>query len=144
MAFFDKIKSAAGSGVAKLEVDIKNRPGKRGDVLQALIRVSPGERSMTVNYVRVSFEYEGKWQIPNADGGTILIEGKGRMWFGDIESSKNVKLESGKPAMEIPFEWRVPTDSPLSNADLKYKLWIRADVEDMKDPEFSTSFDIVR
>ncbi len=142
MGFFDKVKSAAGSGVARLEVDIKSRPAKRGDVLQALIRVSPGERNLDLNYIRVSFEYEGKWQIPSADGVAIQIEGKARMWFGDIEASKGRKLQPGQPAVEIPFEWRVPTDSPLSGSDVKYKLWVRADVEDMKDPEFSTSFDI--
>jgi len=49
MGFFDKVKSAAGVGTARLEVDIKNRPSKRGEMLQALIRVVPGERSMTVN-----------------------------------------------------------------------------------------------
>jgi len=114
MGFFDKVKSAAGSGVARLEVDIRNRPSKRGDVLQALIRVSPGERALDLNYVRVSFEYEGKWQIPSADGVAIQIEGKARMWWGDIEASKGRKLQPGQPAVEIPFEWRVPTDGPLS------------------------------
>jgi len=90
----------------------------------------------------VSFEYNGKWQVASADGVPVAIEGKARMWYGDIESSKGHKLESGGTAREIPFEWRVPSDSPLSGADLKYKLWVRADVEEMKDPEFSTSFDI--
>ncbi|HTM19184.1 MAG TPA: sporulation protein [Kofleriaceae bacterium] len=134
MAFFEK---------AKLEVDIKNRPQKRGDVLQALIRVSPDDKPVTVNYVRVSFEYEGTWTIPNADGGYIQIEGKARMWAGDLEQSKNVTLQPGQGAMMLPFEWRVPTDSPLSSQGVKYKLWIRADIPGAKDPEFSTSFDIL-
>ncbi len=142
MGFLDKMKSAAGVGTANLEVDIKQRPSKRGDTLDALIRVAPGERAFKLNYLRFSFEYNGKWLLPNADGGQVAIEGKGRIAAGDIEASKNLQVEPGQPALEFPLQVQVPSDSPLSGPELKYHLWVRADLEDMKDPEHRTQFDI--
>jgi len=142
MGFLDKMKSAAGVGTANLEVDIKQRPTKRGDTLDALVRVSPGERPFKLNYVRFSFEYNGTWLQPNADGGQVTIEGKGRIAAGDIEASKNLEVAPGQPAVEFPLQCQVPSDSPLSGPDLKYHLWVRADLADMKDPEHRTQFDI--
>jgi sporulation-control protein spo0M len=143
MGFFDKVKSAAGVGTAGLEVDIRQRPRKRGEVLDALIRVKAGERAMKMRYLRVSFEYNGKWQIVNADGSPILIEGKGRIWYGDLDNSKDVTIEPGGPAREFPVQLRVPSDSPLSGPELKYQFRIRADIDDMKDPESVTDIEIV-
>jgi len=142
MGFLDKMKSAAGVGTANLEVDIKQRPSKRGDVLDALIRVAPGERAFKLNYVRFSFEYNGKWMLASPEGGQVAIEGKGRIAAGDIETSKNLEVQPGSAALEFPLQCQVPSDTPLSGADLKYHLWVRADLEDMKDPEHRTQFDI--
>ena len=41
-----------------------------------------------------------------------------------------------------PIEFRIPSDSPLSHDKLKYKFFVRADIDDAKDPEFATNFDI--
>ena len=125
MGFFDKVKSAAGVGTAGLQVDLKNRPKKRGDVLDALIRVVPGERAMKMRYLRISFEYNGKWEITNADGNQIKIEGKGRIWYGDLDNSE-LTIEPGGAPAEFPVQFTIPSDSPLSGP-VKYQFRIRAD-----------------
>jgi sporulation-control protein spo0M len=142
MGFLDKMKSAAGVGTADIEIDVRQRPSKRGDTLDAVIRVTPGERAFTLNYVRASLEYNGTWTINSADGMPIQIEGKARLWYGDIEASKGVKIEPGGHAAEFPIQAKIPADSPLSGSDVKYHLWVRADLEGMKDPESRTTFDI--
>ncbi len=141
MGFLDKMKSAAGVGTADIEIDVRQRPSKRGDTLEATIRVTPGERAFKLNYVRVSFEYNGTWNINSADGIAIQIEGKARLWAGDIEASKGVTVEPGQAALEFPVQAKIPSDSPLSGP-VKYHLWARADLESMKDPEARTVFDI--
>ncbi len=141
MSFFDKVKAAAGMDTTGIQVDIKERPSKRGDNLVALIRVVGGKQSQKMRYMRVSLEYSGKWEIKNADGQQIRIEGKGLIWYGDWPQSQDVMINAGE-AKEFPVTLKVPSDSPLSSADLKYKFFVRADIDDAKDPEFFTNFDV--
>lgn len=141
MSFFDKVKAAAGVDTTQLQVDISQRPGKRGDTLVAQARVVCGKKPQKMRYLRVSVEYAGKWSITNADGQQIIIEGKGLIWYGDWQGSTDVSLEPGN-ALEFPIQVKIPSDSPLSSNELKYKFFVRADIDDAKDPEFATNFDI--
>lgn len=140
MGFFDKVKSAAGVGTASLEVDVNSRPTKRGDALQCLIRVTPGERPYRVNYIRYSFECNGEWPQTQPDGSQVYIEGKMRIAAGDIEASRGVQVEG--VALEYPIEARVPAAAPLSSKDVEYKLWVRVDLEGTQDPEKRIQFEI--
>ncbi len=142
MSFLDKMKAKAGVGSAVLEVDVQQRPTKRGEVLRAAMRVRPGATQQKLNYLRVSFEYYGKWYVTNADGNQILMDGKAHIWYGEWEGSKDIALSPGNPATEWTLELVVPSDAPPSSAELKYKFFVRADIESVKDPEFSTHFDI--
>jgi sporulation-control protein spo0M len=141
MSFFDKVKAAAGMDTASLQVDIKERPSKRGDNLVALIRVVGGKQAQKMRYLRVSLEYQGKWEYKNADGNQIRIEGKGLIWYGDWPGGTDLQLNAGE-TKEFPVTLKVPTDSPTSSSDLKYKFFVRADVDGAKDPEFFTNFDV--
>lgn len=141
MGFMDKVKAAAGVGTAKLEVDIKQRPGKRGEEIIALLRIVPGKSQQKLNYLKVAFYWEGLWAITNADGNQIRVNGRGTTFEGNVPGSEGLTLEPGKP-LEFPFQMKVPSDAPLSTGELKHKFWSRADIADVADPEFSTDLQI--
>jgi sporulation-control protein spo0M len=142
MSFLDKMKAAAGMDSASLQVDIKERPSKRGDTLIAVARVVPGKNAQKLKYLRVYFEYEGKWDMKNADGGTLSVEGKCYIVRTDWQGSVDVMLQPGQ-TLEFPLQLKVPSDSPLTAGNaIKYKLFVRADIDDAKDPEFSAFFEI--
>jgi sporulation-control protein spo0M len=140
VGFFDKVKAGVGMDTASLEVDIQQRPSKRGDVLQALIHVKPGKAAQKMNYLYVSCLYEGEWAITNADGHAIHTIGKAYIWRGNLDNSE-VQLEPGQP-LQFPVQFTIPSDSPLSNDKLKYEFYVRADIAEAKDPKNSVFFDI--
>jgi sporulation-control protein spo0M len=142
MGFLDKVKSAAGIDTATLEVDMRQRPSKRGDTLLATARVVPGKKPQKMRYLRVCFEWEGNWKAPRT-GGTLEIEGKAWIVKTDWPGGSDITLQPGQ-TLELPIELQVPPDAPLSSENkIKYKLFVRADIDDAKDPEFATYFDIV-
>jgi sporulation-control protein spo0M len=141
MSFLDKVKGAVGMDTAQLQVDITGRPAKRGDKLVALARVIPGKKPQKMRYLRVSVEYQGKWSYKNGDGKDIVIEGKAYIWYGDWPGGSDVQLNPGE-TKEFPIEVQIPSDSPISTSEFKYKFFCRADIDDAKDPEFFTNFEI--
>jgi len=56
-------------------------------------------------------------------------------------AAANIMIEPGG-TYTYPVEFNIPSDSPLSHDKLKYKFFVRADIDDAKDPEFATNFDI--
>lgn len=141
MSFFDKVKASVGKDSAELEVDMQARPSKRGEVLRALIHIKPGKNNQKMRYLRVSLEYTGHFQVPSRDNVWVNVEGTGRIWYGDWPNTTDIVIEPGK-TYQYPVELRVPSDSPVSSDKLKYKFFVRADIDDAKDPEFATHFDV--
>jgi sporulation-control protein spo0M len=141
MGFMDKVKAAAGVGVAELQVDVAQRPTKRGEELAATIRVTPGKQAQKLNYLVVTVEYEGEWKVKNADGNEIRIVGKGYVLHDKPANTVGAMLTPGQ-TLEIPVRVRIPSDSPLTGDGIKYKFYTRADIEGANDPEFSTPLEI--
>ena len=141
MSFFDKVKASVGKDSAELEVDMQQRPTKRGETPRALVHVKPGKNKQKMRYLRISLEYNGHFQVPSKDGGWINCEGVGRIWYGDWPNTTDVMIEPNG-TYTYPVELRIPSDSPLSTDKLKYKFFVRADIDDAKDPEYATHFDI--
>ena len=56
MSFLDKVKNAAGVGAATIEVDLSQRPSKRGDELVALVRLIPGKTAQKVNFLGINVD----------------------------------------------------------------------------------------
>jgi len=142
MSFLDKVKNAAGVGSATIEVDLSQRPSKRGDELVALIRVIPGKSAQKLNFLGVNVEWEGDWSYKNADGASIEVRGgRGYVLMDRPANCANVTLQPGQ-TIEVPVRVKIPSDAPLSAEKLKWKLYTRADIAEGADPEFSTSLDI--
>jgi sporulation-control protein spo0M len=141
MGFMDKVKAAAGVGVAELQVDVAQRPTKRGEELVATIRVTPGKQAQKLNFLVITVEYEGEWKIKNADGNEIRIVGKGYVLHDKPANTVGGTLTPGQN-LEIPVRVRIPSDSPLTGEGIKYKFYTRADIEGANDPEFSTPLEI--
>jgi sporulation-control protein spo0M len=142
MSFLDKMKNAAGVGAAKIEVDLSQRPGKRGDELVALVRLIPGQTAQKVNFLGVNVEWEGDWSYKNADGATIEVRnGRGYVLMDRAAECNGVTLQPGN-TIQIPVRVKIPSDAPMSGEKLKWKLYTRADIAEGADPEWSTSLDI--
>lgn len=141
MGFMDKVKAAAGVGVAGLQVDVAQRPTQRGEELVATIRITPGKQAQKLNYLVVTVEYEGEWKVKNADGNEIRIVGKGYVLHDKPGNTVGATLQPGSN-LEIPIRVRIPSDSPLTGEQIKYKFYTRADIDGANDPEFSTPLEI--
>jgi sporulation-control protein spo0M len=142
MSFLDKVKNAAGVGAATIEVDLSQRPSKRGDELVALVRLIPGKTPQKVNFLGVNVEWEGDWSYKSADGGTIEVRGgRGYALMDRPASCTNVTLQPGH-TIEIPVRVKIPSDAPLTGEKVKWKLYTRADIAEGADPEWSTSLEI--
>jgi sporulation-control protein spo0M len=141
MSFLDKVKQAAGVGTATLQVDISQRPSKRGEELVAVARVVGGKTAQKMRYLVYSVEYDGKWPITAGDGTPLEIEGKCRIKYERPQASVDTTVQAGQ-SMEFPIRVKIPADSPLSSDQIKYKLYVRADVDGSQDPEFNTNFQI--
>src|SRR5262245_4513261 len=140
MGFLDNLKASVGKDTAEIEVDLQQRPHKRGDMLKALVRVKGGKNNQKMRYLRISIEYNGHFSFPSTDAIHINCEGVGRIWYGDWAGTVDVMVQAGK-TLEYPIELKIPSDSPLSTDKLKYKFYVRADIDDAKDPEYATNFD---
>jgi sporulation-control protein spo0M len=141
MSFLDKVKAATGMGNATLEVDISQRPTKRGEELVATIRVVPGKTIQKLNFVVITVEYEGEFQMKNADGNMIRIVGKGYVLHDKPANTLNTNLQPGQ-TIELPVRVKIPSDSPLTTEGVKYKFYTRADIEGAGDPEHTTPLEI--
>jgi sporulation-control protein spo0M len=141
MSFLDKVKAAAGVGSTTLQVDIQQRPSKRGEELVAVARVVGGKTAQKMKYLVYSVEYDGKWNITNAEGTPLEIEGKCRIKYERPQNSMDLMINPGQQ-VEWPIRVRIPADSPLTGENIKYKLYVRADIDGAQDPEFNTNFQI--
>ncbi len=142
MSFLDKVKSAAGVGAATLQVDVNQRPTKRGDELVGLIRIVPGKVAQKLAYLVVTVEWDGEWTYKNADGNEITVRGgKGYVLLDRPANTLNVSLTPGN-TIEVPVRAKIPSDAPLASEKVKWKFYCRADIEGANDPEFATSLEI--
>jgi sporulation-control protein spo0M len=141
MGLMDKIKGAAGVGVPSLEVEIKQRPSKRGDELIAVLRVLGGKQSARLNYLVADVRWIGKWTVTLSDGRPLQIDGHAIFHRGNVPGSEGITIEAGK-VTEFPLTVRIPTDGPVISADLKYDFGVRADIEGTADPTFHAPIDI--
>ena len=141
MGLMDKLKGAAGVGVASLEVDIKQKPAKRGDDLVAVVRVIGGKQAFRLNYVVADLRWIGKWSVPLSDGRTLQLDGHAIFHRVNLQGSEGVTVDIGK-TMEFPLTVKIPTDGPVVNAELKYDFGVRADLEGTADPTFHVALDI--
>ena len=141
MGLMDSIKAGVGVGTAGLEVDIKQRPTQRGQELVALIRVTPGKNKQKMRYLTAEVNWDGKWSFKNAEGLEIPVEGKAFLAKAHQPGSEDVIVEPGKP-LEFPWSVKIPMDGPLTTAECKYNIYVRADIDDAKDPEFRGTLDI--
>jgi sporulation-control protein spo0M len=141
MGILDNIKAAAGVGSATLEVDLKQRPTQRGGELVALLRVIPGKNKQKMRYLTAEVNWEGTWSFKNAEGLDIKVDGKAYLYKVKQPGADDVMLEPGK-TMEFPWTVRIPMDAPLSAKDCTYNIYVRADIDDAKDPEFRATLDI--
>jgi hypothetical protein len=143
MGFFDKIKDAAGVGTPTMIVDITGRPSKRGDVLQAIARLKGGiDHPYKLRYFIAELTYEGKWTVRNADGNELFCEGRCWVWRDKIPNCDGLMIEPAK-VYDIPIAIRVPSDTPLSTGELRYKFSCMADIDGAPDPEFHADLEIV-
>ena len=141
MSFLDKVKNAAGVGAATLQVDVSQRPSKRGDELVGLIRVIPGKAAQKMAYLVVTVEWDGDWSYKNADGVDIQVRGgKGYVLLDKPAHTQSVTLNPGQ-TIEVPVRAKIPSDAPLTSETVKWKFYCRADIEGA-DPEFATSLEI--
>src|SRR6266700_3759816 len=124
MGLMDKLKGAAGVGTATMEVDIKQRPTKRGEDLVALIRV-----------------IGGKQEIQSSDGRPIHIDGHAIFYRANQPNSEGVTIDAGK-TLEFPITVKIPADGPLTGETIKYDFGVRVDLEGTSDPSFNTQFEI--
>jgi sporulation-control protein spo0M len=141
MGLMDKLKGAAGVGVASLEVEIKQKPTKRGDDLVAVVRVIGGSQSFRLNYVVADVRWIGKWTVPLSDGRTLHLDGHAVFHRANLQGSEGVTAEAGK-TMEFPLTVKIPVDGPVVNPELKYDFGVRADLEGTADPTFHAPLDI--
>ena len=141
MGFMDKLKGAAGVGAASLEVEIKQKPAKRGDDLVAVVRVIGGKQAFRLNYVVADLRWIGKWSAPLADGRTLQLSGDAIFHRANLPGSEGVTVETGK-TMEFPLTVKIPAEAPVVNPDLRYDFGVRADLEGTADPTFHAAFDI--
>ena len=141
MGFMDKVKAAAGVGTATLQVDVKQKPSKRGEDLIAVIHVVGGKQTQKLNYVVADVRWIGKWSVQSADGRPINIDGTAIFYRQNQPNSEGIMLEAGK-TLEFPVTVKIPGDGPLTGADLKYDFGVRADIEGSPDPHFNTQFEI--
>ena len=141
MGLMDKLKGAAGVGAASLEVEIRQKPTKRGDDLVAVIKVVGGKQAFRLNYVVADLRWIGKWSVPTSDGRTIAIEGHAIFHRANLPGSEGITLEPGK-TVEFPLTVKFPLEGPVLNAELKYDFGVRADIEGTADPAFNTPIDI--
>jgi len=130
MGLMDKIKGAAGVGAASLEVEIRQKPTKRGEDLIAIIKVIGGKQA-----------WIGKWSAPTSDGRTLQIEGHAIFHRANLPQSEGITIEPGK-TVEFPLMVRIPADAPVLNPELRYDFGVRADIEGTADPTFNTPLDI--
>src|SRR5689334_19207766 len=102
MSFLDKVKAAAGVGGAALQVDMQQRPAKRGDELVATVRLTGGKTAQRVAFLGINVEWAGDWEYKNADGGTILVrDGKGYVMMDRPAQCNGLNLQPGQ-TVEIP------------------------------------------
>jgi sporulation-control protein len=141
MGLMDKLKGAAGVGAASLEVEIKQRPTKRGEDLVATIKVIGGKQAFRLNYVVADVRWIGKWAVPLSDGRTLHIEGDAIFHRANQPGSEGITIEPGK-TVEFPLTVRIPAEAPVLNAELKYDFGVRADIEGTADPTFHTTLEI--
>ena len=141
MGFMDKVKAAAGVGTAAIQVDVKQRPSKRGEDLVAVIRVVAGKQAQKMNYLVADVRWIGKWSVQSADGRPINIDGTAIFYRQNQPNSEGVMLEPGK-TLEFPITVKIPAEGPLTGEALKYDFGVRADIEGTSDPSFNTQFEI--
>jgi len=137
----DKIKGAAGVGVASLEVEIKQKPTKRGEDLVALIRVIGGKQAFRLNYVVADVRWIGKWTVTLSDGRPLNLDGHAIFHRANLQGSEGVTVEPGK-TMEFQLTVKIPVDGPVVNPELKYDFGVRGDLEGTADPTFHAPLDI--
>lgn len=141
MGLMDKMKAAAGVGAASMQVDLKQRPSRRGEQLVAVIRVIGGKTNTKLNYVVADFRWIGKWTIQSSNGSPIEIEGTAIFYRYNQPGSEGVVLEAGK-TLEFPVTITVPPDAPLTSGTLKFDFGVRADLEGTADPSYNTQLEI--
>jgi sporulation-control protein spo0M len=141
MGLMDKLKGAAGVGVASLEVEIKHKPTRRGEDLVAVIRVLGGSQAFRLNYLVADVRWIGKWQVALADGRPLALDGHAVFHRANLPGSEGVTVEAGK-TMEFPLTVRIPTDAPVVNPELRFDFGVRADLEGTADPTFHAPLDI--
>ena len=141
MGLMDKIKGAAGVGAASLEVEIRQKPTKRGEDLIAIIKVIGGKQAFRLNYLVADVRWIGKWSAPTSDGRTLQIEGHAIFHRANLPQSEGITIEPGK-TVEFPLMVRIPADAPVLNPELRYDFGVRADIEGTADPTFNTPLDI--
>jgi sporulation-control protein spo0M len=142
MSFLDKMKAAAGVGGTTIQADVSQRPGRRGEELVAVVRVTGGKVAQKVNYVVVTVEWEGDWSYKSADGVDIEVRGgKGYVLLDKPAQTQGAMLQPGG-TMELPLRVKIPSDAPLSGSTVKWKFYARVDIEGANDPEFATPLDI--
>lgn len=141
MGLMDKLKGAAGVGAASLEVEIKQKPTKRGEDLVAVIRVIGGKQAFRLNYVVADVRWIGKWTVPLADGRQLQLSGDAIFHRANLQGSEGVTVDVGK-TMEFPLTVKIPAEGPVLNPELKYDFGVRADLEGTADPTFHAALDI--
>ncbi len=141
MSFLDKLQSAVGVHAATIQVDVQRLPQKRGDLLQAVIRLTGGRTELHCNFLVITVEYEGEFHMKNAEGGDIRIVGRGYILHDKPQAALDVKL-APEQVLDFPVQVRIPSDSPLSADGIKYKFYTRADLNGVADPEHTTEFTI--
>lgn len=137
----DKIKGAAGVGTASLEVEIKQKPAKRGDDLVAVVRIIGGKQTFRLNYVVADVRWIGKWSVQLSDGRPLQLDGHAVFHRQNLQGSEGVTVEPGK-TMEFPLTVKIPVEAPVVNPELKYDFGVRADLEGTADPTFHSALDI--
>jgi len=141
MGLMDKLKGAAGVGAASLEVEVKQKPSKRGEDLVAVIRIIGGKQNFRLNYVVADVRWIGKWSVPLSDGRSLALDGHAVFHRGNLQGSEGVTVEAGK-TMEFPLTVKIPMEAPVVNPELKFDFGVRADLEGTADPTFHVALDI--
>src|SRR5438445_7255383 len=96
MGLLDKMKAAAGVGTPTMQVEVKQKPAKRGDELVAVVRITGGKQATKLNYLVCDVRWIGKWSIQSADGRPINIDGHAIFYRQNQPNSENVTLEPEK------------------------------------------------
>ncbi len=127
-SFFKKILASIGIGAAEVDTILEKEEFMAGEVLKGYVLLKGGNTDQQIDKIKIFLLTQIPFGTPDEGGQTVYT-------VLEQDVLPNPLLLKAKTTQQIPFEFEIPTDTPLSlNANTQTWLKTSADIDSALDP----------